>query len=188
MKEYYKFPRSKAFVIQFHSMMNGVDKKAICVLFGLKVVSFSVVLHDWKIPNGYTSLDFILSFTYALFAFNDFNHVLSIFQLGDIFQIHSWGIYSKFTVEFTYVALFCRYLCLFVTWIAFITVCSTLSFQKGWRLIHHSMEGRIPPRMEAQITLQHIHSHFVNWQLRQRISEQIVFWVKEVLAESIKGD
>jgi len=42
--------------------------------------------------------------------------------------------------------------------------------------------------MEALNTLQHIHSHFANWQMQQRTSGQIVFWVKEVLAEYIKGD
>jgi hypothetical protein len=42
--------------------------------------------------------------------------------------------------------------------------------------------------MEALNTLQHIHSHFANWQMQQRTSGRIVFWVKEVLAEYIKGD
>ena len=42
--------------------------------------------------------------------------------------------------------------------------------------------------MDVLNTLQHIHSHFVNWQMQQRTSGRIVFWVKEVLAEYIKGD
>lgn len=42
--------------------------------------------------------------------------------------------------------------------------------------------------MEDLIILRHIHLHFVNWQQRQRISEQIVYWVKEVLDGYIKDD
>ena len=42
--------------------------------------------------------------------------------------------------------------------------------------------------MEGLITLVHTHLHFVNWQLQQRILGLIVFWVKEVLDEYIKGD